>query len=84
MTRNDVGRAQMGFRAEGATHIGAHEALSVVGVSRFVVANNHVHDTLKDGIDVKESSSDGDLRNNLVEWNCSVGIYVNEADDVRV
>lgn len=82
---NDVGRTQLGWRDESdQVQVGAHEALSVVAVSDFVVANNYVHDTPKEGIDVKESSIDGEVHDNRVERACSVGIYINEAHNVRV
>ena len=82
---NDVGRAQMGWRDErGDAQMGAHEALSIVAVNDFVVADNVVHDTPKEGIDVKESSTDGEVRDNLTERTCAVGIYINEAHNVRV
>jgi hypothetical protein len=85
VTDLDVGWAQLGWRDEGgAVHWGAHEALSIVGVSDFTVSDNFVHDTPKEGIDVKESSSNGAVHHNLVERACAVGIYINEARDVRV
>lgn len=85
VAHNDVGRAQLGFRDyEGNVQVGYHEALSVVGVSQFVVTENYVHDTPKEGIDVKESSTNGQVRDNFVERACAVGIYVNEALDVSV
>ena len=85
VSHNDVGRAQLGWRDEyDDVQVGAHEALSIVGVDGFVVAHNYVHDTPKEGIDIKESSTDGDVHDNFVERACAVGIYVNEAHDVRV
>ena len=85
VTNNDIGRVQLGWRDEvGEVHFGAHEALSIVGVSDFTVAHNYVHDTPKEGIDVKESAARGIIHHNFVERACSVGIYINEARDVRV
>lgn len=84
-TGNDVGSVQLGYVDDGGqVQPGAHEALSVVGVNGFVVADNYVHDTPKEGIDVKESSTGGEVRDNFVERACGVGIYLNEAFDVRV
>ncbi|MFQ5421900.1 MAG: right-handed parallel beta-helix repeat-containing protein, partial [Anaerolineae bacterium] len=82
---NDVGRAQLGWRDEDdRVQPGAHEALSVLAVDNFLVAENYVHDTLKEGIDIKESAANGEVRDNLVERACAVGIYINEADHVLV
>jgi hypothetical protein len=83
--KNDIGWIQQGWRDEGDDpQIGAHESLSVVAVTGFVVADNYVHDSLKEGIDVKESSTGGEVRDNYVERSCSVSLYINEAHDVRV
>lgn len=82
---NDVGWIQLGWRDEGDDpQVGAHESLSVVAVNGFLVADNYVHDSLKEGIDVKESSTGGEVRHNYLERTCGVSIYINEAQDVRV
>ncbi len=44
-----------------------HEAISIMGVDGFEVAYNHVRDSEKEGIDVKETSSNGVVHHNLVE-----------------
>ena len=82
---NDVGWIQQGWRDErGRNQPGAHEALSIVGVTDFGVRDNYVHDGLKEGIDVKESAADGVVEGNYVERMCQVGIYINEAHRVDV
>jgi hypothetical protein len=82
---NDIGWVQLGWRDEGDDpQVGAHESLSVVAVDGFLVANNYVHDSLKEGIDVKESSSGGEVRDNYLERTCGVALYINEAHDVDV
>lgn len=43
-----------------------HEALSICGAQYFEVANNHVHDCYKEGIDCKEVSKHGVIHHNLV------------------
>jgi len=43
-----------------------HEALSICGARYFEVANNHVHNCFKEGIDCKEVSQHGVIHNNLV------------------
>jgi len=85
VTDNEVRRTNMGWRDEsGSLHDGDHEAISIIRASDFVVANNYVHDVFEEGIDIKESSTNGEVRDNFVERACSVGIYINEADDVRI
>ena len=82
---NEVRRTNLGWRDESGTFRGGdHEAISIIRASEFVVANNYVHDVLEEGIDVKESSTDGAVHHNFVERTCAVGIYINEAHDVRV
>jgi hypothetical protein len=85
VTHNTIIHAQRGWiDLDGEPQIGAHEALSVIGVERFEVAHNTVRDTLKEGIDIKESASDGTVHHNTVARACMVGIYINEAFDVAV
>ncbi|MFQ5342337.1 MAG: cellulase family glycosylhydrolase [Anaerolineae bacterium] len=82
---NEVRNTNLGWRDEsGAFRGGDHEAISIIRASEFVVANNYVHDVLEEGIDVKESSTDGAVHHNFVERTCAVGIYINEAHDVQV
>jgi len=44
----------------------SQEALSICNVNNFEIAFNHVHDTFKEGIDIKCSSSNGTVHNNIV------------------
>lgn len=43
-----------------------HEALSICGAQFFEVANNHIHNCYKEGIDCKEVSKHGLIHHNLV------------------
>lgn len=82
---SDVSRITMGYWDErGDLQVGTHESISVLRSSDFVVAGNYVHDSPKEGIDIKESSTNGEVRENFVERMCHVGIYINEAFKVRV
>jgi hypothetical protein len=45
----------------------AHEAISIAGAVHFEVAYNHVFDSDKEGIDVKETSKWGQVHHNLVD-----------------
>ncbi|MFQ5422000.1 MAG: right-handed parallel beta-helix repeat-containing protein, partial [Anaerolineae bacterium] len=82
---NDIGFIQHGWKDENDdVQVGAHESLSVVGVEDFTVRDNTVHDSLKEGIDIKESATNGEATNNFVERTCLVGIYINEAQQVTV
>jgi hypothetical protein len=53
-----------------------HEALSVGGAVNFEVAYNHVYDSDKEGIDIKETSKTGKVHHNLVDHVERQGIYV--------
>lgn len=82
---NDVSRVTMGYRDEsGDLQVGTHESISVLRSSDFIVEGNYIHDSPKEGIDIKESSADGEVRDNFVERMCHVGIYINEAFRVNV
>lgn len=63
------------------------EALSIGGAVDFEVAFNHVHDSDKEGIDIKETSKRGKVHHNLVD-NVALGIYVDawfgEISDIEI
>jgi len=79
LTGNDV----RGVNAKGPD-TAIHEAITISNVRRFVVAGNHVHHAPKEGIDAKDGSSDGEIRDNVVEHLGKVGIYLNHATRVKV
>ena len=53
-----------------------HEALSIGGAVDFEVAYNHVYDSDKEGIDIKETSKRGKVYHNVVDNVDRQGIYV--------
>ena len=53
-----------------------HEAISIGGAIDFEIAYNHVFDSDKEGIDVKETSKRGKVHHNLVHNIPRQGIYV--------
>jgi hypothetical protein len=53
-----------------------HEAISIAGAEDFEVAYNHVYDSDKEGIDIKETSKRGKVHHNLVHNIFRQGIYV--------
>jgi len=53
-----------------------HEALSIGGAVDFEVAYNHIYDSDKEGIDIKETSKRGRVHHNLVHDIPRQGIYV--------
>ena len=65
-----------------------HEALSIGGAVDFEVAYNHVYDSDKEGIDIKETSKRGKVHHNLVHNVDRQGIYVDawfgEISDVEI
>ena len=81
--RNRVTRANLGNTQDGETTY-LEEAISIVNTSDFEIAFNHLHDNLKEGIDPKVGSRSGIIHDNLIERQCSVGIYVNEAHDLDI
>jgi parallel beta-helix repeat protein len=63
---------------------GTHEAITLSNVTDFLVAENVVHHGVKEGIDAKDGSSRGVIRDNHVHHMGQVGIYLNHATDVKV
>ena len=59
-----------------------HEALSVGGAYYFEIAYNHVYDSDKEGIDVKETSRHGTVHHNYVHNVDRQGLYVDNWGDV--
>jgi hypothetical protein len=80
---NRVTRANLGVvEVSEAEYL--EEAISIVNSSDFEIAFNHLHDNLKEGIDLKVGSRSGSIHDNVIERQCSVGIYVNEAHDLDI
>jgi hypothetical protein len=65
-----------------------HEAISIGGAVDFEVAYNHVHDSDKEGLDIKETSKRGKVHHNLIERVPRQGIYLDawfgELSDVAI
>ncbi|MFA9389651.1 MAG: right-handed parallel beta-helix repeat-containing protein [Prolixibacteraceae bacterium] len=53
-----------------------HEALSVPGTSNFEIAYNYLHLCQKEGIDIKEFSSNGKVHHNYLHNILREGIYI--------
>jgi hypothetical protein len=64
------------------------EALSIGGAVDFEVAFNHIYDSDKEGIDIKETSKRGKVHHNLVDNIAWQGIYVDawfgEINDIEI
>jgi hypothetical protein len=82
---NSVSRANIGPVVNGEA---PHEAISVGGAINFEVAYNHVYDSEKEGIDIKENSKFGMVHHNLVENIARQCIYLDawygELSDIQV
>jgi hypothetical protein len=65
-------------------HLISQEALSFCNVDHFEISYNHVHDTYKEGIDVKCSSSNGIIHHNKVHDLPGSGIYLDANPIVNV
>jgi len=74
---NSVRRAStvsMDDNGDGKT--GAHEAISFGGVEHFVIEGNEISYGENEGIDIKQASQYGIVRNNHTHHNARQGIYV--------
>jgi Right handed beta helix region len=82
---NSVTRANIGRLIHGEA---PHEAISVGGAINFEVAYNHVYDSDKEGIDIKENSKFGLVHHNLVENVARQCLYLDawygELSDIQV
>ncbi len=65
-TVTDANNLEMRDMAQPKPREAPHEAISLGGVTDFEIAWNHVHDSHKEGIDVKEASRDGRVHHNIV------------------
>jgi len=65
-----------------------HEAISIGGAVGFEVAYNHIYDSEKEGIDIKETSKRGKVHHNFVDRVHRQGIYVDawfgEISDIEI
>ena len=82
--KNRVTRSNLGIRDADGEYDSPEESITIVNTSDFDVSHNYLHDSLKEGIDVKVRSRNGTVHHNLVRRMCTVGIYLNEAFDVSV
>lgn len=62
-----------GYRREGEP---PHEAISIAGAKHFEAAFNHLFDSDKEGIDVKEVSKHGSVHHNFIERMDRQGLYI--------
>ncbi len=53
-----------------------HEAISIAWARHFEIAENHVHDCVKEGIDCKETSAHGVIHHNVVHDVKRQGLYI--------
>lgn len=59
---------------------GYNESISVADTDGFEVKYNHVHHSIKEGIDAKDGSSNGKIFGNHVHHTDAVGIYIDAWD----
>jgi hypothetical protein len=65
-----------GNRVEHANTGGKQECLTMAGTSSFQVSHNEILDCRKEGIDIKDGSSDGRVFGNDIHQTASFSIYV--------
>lgn len=63
---------------------GIHEAITLSNVVGFEVSKNRVHDGVKEGIDAKDGSGEGEIVDNEIFKMGQVGLYLNHAYRVKV
>jgi parallel beta-helix repeat protein len=63
---------------------GIHEAITLSNVVGFSVTKNRVHDGVKEGIDAKDGSGEGEIFENEIYKMGQVGLYLNHAYRVKV
>jgi parallel beta-helix repeat protein len=61
-----------------------HESISMSEVKRFEVARNRITRAIKEGICIKDGSTEGEVKDNVVEHPKRVGIYLVHATKVKV
>lgn len=79
-----VTRSNLGIRRRNGGFMDDEESITIVNSRDFDIAYNDLHDSLKEGIDIKVGSRGGAVHHNEVTRMCAVGIYLNEAHDVNV
>jgi len=63
---------------------GIHEALTFSKCTKFKAFNNYVHHGIKEGIDVKDGSTYGEIFDNHVAYMGQVGLYLNHAQYIKM
>ncbi len=68
-----------GNEVSDACYNGYNESISIGGTDDFEVRNNHVHDSIKEGICLKDGSSNGSAHHNRIHA-VEIGVYVDAWD----
>lgn len=86
LLNNELRGGNLGRKTtEGVTiHITHEEAVTIVNTDGFKIAHNHLSDGFKEGITVKVGSRNGTVHHNIIERLCAVGIYLDEAHNIKV
>ncbi|MCD4684806.1 MAG: right-handed parallel beta-helix repeat-containing protein [Anaerolineae bacterium] len=86
LLHNEISGGNLGWiTPEGMTvHITYEESVSIVNTEGFEIADNHVHDGFKEGVNVKVGTRNGSIHHNTIERLCAVGIYLTEVHNVEV
>ncbi|MCA8973592.1 MAG: right-handed parallel beta-helix repeat-containing protein [Planctomycetes bacterium] len=71
------------YPGQGTTLLYQPECISISSYQNCVVSNNHLSNVLMEGIDFKLDTS-GTIRNNIVEFVRSIGIYGNECGPAQI
>jgi hypothetical protein len=82
-----INQSNLGGYANKATKAGYNmksETMSIVRWDGFLIAGNHISNSLMEGIDFKEGSKNGEICYNLVENLRKVAYYANEGADTKI
>lgn len=83
LTCNSVDHANAAASG-GDTGAAANEAISLFNVAGFEVKDNTVFDSYEEGIDLKNGTNSGTVRNNQTFRNVGPNIYLDGASDVKI
>lgn len=83
LTCNSVDHANAAASG-GDTGAAANEAISLFNVAGFEVKYNKVFDSNEEGIDLKNGTRNGTVRNNQAYRNVGPGIYLDGASNVKI
>lgn len=84
ITNNRLNYINQGWIGRQGKYSQAEESITIKRCENVEIAFNHISNSLQEGIDLKAGTRNARVHNNIVEKVNRVGIYINEADYIRV